>query len=253
MLATIYLVQKDCKNGVAALQKSIEGRDATESELKQENYCFYTLGDKPARQAVMETLVARFLKREYLADLTGIYQEQNIDPRALLNLYRFAFDHDFLTRESEFVEYADIALDAGAPAEALKVLEAGIAKGAVKLIAPSDRNSKMLAQAKQQTADDRKQITQLDKEARAGKNGEADVKAGLAYLGLGDFEKAAEAIERGLTPERVGRVKRVDDAQMNLGIAYLKLGKKEAAIKAFTAAKADPRMAKAATIWLQAA
>ena len=252
MLATIYLVQKDCKNGIVALQKSLEGRDATETELKQENYCFYSLGDKPHRQAVMETLVAKFLKREYLADLMQIYQEQNTDPRAMLNLFRFAFDHDFLTRESEFVEYTDIALEAGAPAEALKVMETGIAKGAVKLIAPTDRNSKMLAQAKLQTADDRKLIAQLDKEARGGKSGEADVKVGLAYLGLGDYDKAAEAIERGLTGERIGRVKRVDDAQMCLGIAYLKLGKKDDANKAFTAAKGDARMAKAAMVWLQA-
>ena len=111
----------------------------------------------------------------------------------------------------------------------------------------------MLAQAKLQAAEDRRLIAQLDKEARGGKSGEADVKLGLAYLSLGDYDKAAEAIERGLTAERIGRVKRVDDAQMCLGIAYLKLGKKDEANKAFTAAKGDPRMAKAATVWLQGA
>ena len=58
-------------------------------------------------------------------------------------------------------------------------------------------------------------------------------------------------IERGLTAERVGKVKRVDDAQMMLGIAYKKLGKTEAASKAFTTANGDPRMTKAATVWLQ--
>ena len=88
--------------------------------------------------------------------------------------------------------------------------------------------------------------------ARAGSNGEADVKVGLAYLGLGDFDKAVEAIERGLKPERVARVKRVDDANMNLGIAYYKLGKKDEASKAFTAAAADPRMARAAKVWISA-
>lgn len=250
LLATIYLVQKDCKNGIVALEKSVAGREPNETELKQENFCYYQLGDKPKRQAVMETLVAKFLKREYLSDLMGIYQEQNPDERSMLNLYRFAFEHEFLTRESEFVDYADSALNVGAPAEALKVIETGISKGAVKLMTPNDRNSKMLAQAKQQTAEDKKLIAQLDKEARGGKNGEADVKVGLAYLGLGDYDKAVEAIQRGLSPDRVAKVKRLDDANMTLGIAYLKLGKKDEASKAFTAAKADPRMAKAAAVWL---
>jgi Tetratricopeptide repeat len=252
LLSTIYLIQKDCKNGVAALEKAVEGREPTEQNLKQENYCYYQLGEKAKRQVVMETLFAKYPKHDYFSDLMLIYQEQNIETRARFNLYRYAFERDFLTRESEFVEFADDAINVGAPAEALKVLESGISKGAVKLVAATDRNSKMLALAKAQTAEDRKIIGQLDKEARAGKNGEADVKVGVAYLGLGEYDKAVEAVERGLSADRIGKVKRVDDARMTLGIAYVKLGKKAEAAKAFTAAKEDPAMAKAATVWLQA-
>jgi tetratricopeptide (TPR) repeat protein len=251
LLANVYLVQKDCKNGIGALEKAVAGREAAEQELKQMNFCYFQLGDKPKRLTTMEQLVKRFLKREYFVDLMNIYQEQNADERAVLNMYRFSFAHDFLTRESEYIEYADIALTVGSPAEALTVLEQGVAKGAVKFVSPTDRNSRMMAQAKQQAAEDRKQIAQLDKEARA-KGGEADVKVGLAYLGLGDYAKAVEAIERGLQPDRVAKVKRVDDANMMLGIAYVKLGKKDEATKAFEAAKPDPRMARAATIWLGA-
>jgi tetratricopeptide (TPR) repeat protein len=251
LLANIYLVQKDCKNGIGALEKAVAGREASEQELKQMNFCYFQLGDKPKRLTTMEQLVKRFLKREYFVDLMNIYQEQNADERAVLNMYRFSFAHEFLTRESEYVEYADIALTVGSPAEALTVLEQGVAKGAVKFVSPTDHNSKMMAQAKQQAGEDRKQIAQLDKEARV-KGGEADVKVGLAYLGLGDYAKAVEAIERGLQPDHVAKVKRVDDANMMLGIAYVKLGKKDEATKAFEAAKPDPRMARAATIWLGA-
>lgn len=252
LLSSLYLMQKDYKNGVAALEKSIGTREPTEQELQQQNYCYYQLGDKVKREAIMEALVAKHLKREYLSDLMLIYQENKIDDRAALNIMRFQFDHDFLTRETEFVDLTQAALDAGAPAEALKFIETGIKNGAVKVVSKDDRPTRLQAQAKQQTAEDRKLIAQLDKEARNGKNGEADVKVGLAYFGLDDAAKAVEAIERGLTPERVGKVKRVDDAYMTLGMAYLKLGKKEEAAKAFTAAKSDPRMAKAAQVWLGA-
>jgi len=196
---------------------------------------------------VMEQLVHRFLKREYFIDLMNIYQETNNDERATLNTWRFGFDRDFLARESEYAEFAEIAINIGSPAEAQTVLEKGMEKGAVKA---GDRINRLLGQARLRAAEDKKTIAALDKEARAGKNGEADVGVGLAYYGLGQYDKAVEAIQRGLTAERVGRVKRVDDANMVLGISQLKLGNKDEAVKAFTAAGTDPRMTRAAAFWL---
>ena len=250
LLASLYLIQKDCKNGVAALEKALVGRDASESQLKQQNYCYYQLGDKPKRQVVMEQLVHRFLKREYFIDLMNIYQDASPDERLTLNLYRFGFDRDYLTRENEFVEFTEIALKVGSPGEAQQAIDKWLARaGNVK---PSERVTELTRQARRGAAEDKQQIVSLDKQARAGKNGAADVALGLAYLGLGQYENAVEAIQRGLQPERVHGVKRVDDANMTLGIAYLKLQKKDEAIKAFTAAKTDARMARAADIWLGA-
>jgi tetratricopeptide (TPR) repeat protein len=211
--------------------------------------CYYRTNDKAKRQAVMETLVEKFPKREYVIDLMGIY-EADADPRAMLNLYRLLFDRNDMTRESEYVTYTDLALDAGGPAEALRAIEQGQKRDVVKFISPTDRNSKLLAQAKAQTADDKKLLPSLDKEARAGKNGEADVKVGLAYLGFGEYDKAIEAIERGLSDDRIAKVKRVDDAYMTLGIAYLHAGKADKAREAFLKAKSDKRMDRAANTWL---
>lgn len=251
LLWQLYLIQHDCQNGIVYLEKAVAGRDATEVELRQENACYFTLGDKAKRQAVMEQLVKRFMKHDYLYDLLLIYDEQKIDMRAKLSVLRLEFQKDWLTRESEFTELAEDAIDIGSPTEALAVLNRGIERQAVKLIAPTDHPSRMLATAKMQAAEDKKQIATLDREAQAGKNGEADVKVGLVYLGQGENQKAVDAITRGLSPERVGRVKRVDDANMMLGIAYSRLGKADDAKKAFAAAQADPRMANAATIWIE--
>jgi tetratricopeptide (TPR) repeat protein len=256
LLMAIYYSQQDCANTIVAQEKENEldraaGKDATEQSLKILNNCYYKTNDKDHRQAVMEELVRRFPKSDYFTDLLQLYEEQKLDKRAKLNLYRFGVAKDWISRESQFVDYADEALDAGAPAEALKVIETATAKGAFKIISQTDHNGRLMAAAKQQTAEDKKLIGQLDKEARSKANGEADVKVGLAYMGFGEYDKAAEAIARGLTADRVGKVKRVDDAQMMLGICYKNLGKTEEAKKAFTAAQQDPRMAKAASVWLQ--
>jgi len=246
----IFLIQQDYSGAIPWLEKIVAASpEPKEETLKLLNVSYYRTNEKVKRQATMETLVAKFPRREYLVDLMGVY-EADADPRAMLNLYRLLFDRNEMTRESEYVNFADSALDAGGPAEALRALEQGQKRDVIKFIAATDRNSKMLALAKTQTAEDKKMLPGLDKEARAGKNGEADVKVGLAYLGFGDFDKAIEAIERGLGDERVAKVKRVDDAYMTLGIAYLHAGKQDKAIAAFQKAKADKRMDRAANTWL---
>jgi tetratricopeptide (TPR) repeat protein len=250
MLSTIYLIQKDYKNGVVALEKSMEGREPTEAELKQQNFCYYTLQDKAKRMAVMEELLAKFPTRDYYTDLLNVYVEQGFNERVRIQLYRYGLERGYLSRESEYVEFSDSLNNIGAPAEALKVMQKGIDSGAVKLLSATDRNSKLLAAAKQGAAEDRKDIPKQAKEVEGRKNGEADVKLGLAYLSLGDTEHAIEALSRGLSAERVKDVKNVDDAYMTLGIAYLRSGKKAEAAKAFEAAKANPQMAKAAALWL---
>ncbi len=248
----VYLTQNDCEHGLPWLEKSVAAKSATEQELLQENRCYYKLEKKAERKAVMEQLVAHFMKHDYLSDLLGIYEEEKIDSRARINIRRLEFFKDYMSRESEYVDYASTALDIGSPNEALTVLNQGKKQNIVKFIAATDSNSRMLAQATQQSADDKRQIAGLDREASAGKNGEADVKVGLVYLGLGEYQKAVDAITRGLSADRVGKVKRVDDANMMLGIAYWKLGKADEAKAAFTAAQSDPRMANAARIWLEA-
>jgi lipopolysaccharide biosynthesis regulator YciM len=246
----IELIQQDYGAAIPWLEKIAAATpEPKEDTLKQLNVAYYRTENKAKRQAVMETLVVKFPKREYLVDLIGIY-EADAEPLAMLNMYRLLFDRNEMTRESEYVSYTDGAIDAGSPAEALKVIEQGQKRDVVKFIAATDRNSKLLAQAKTLTAEDKKLLPTLDKEARAGKNGQADVKVGLAYIGFGEYDKAIEAIERGLTDERVAKVKRLDDAYMTLGIAYLHAGKKDKAMEAFTKAQADKRMEHAAHAWL---
>ena len=248
VLAATFLIENDCKNGIGPYEKSLEGREPTEQQLRTLNTCYTQLEDKAKRRATLETLLMRFQKREYFIDLLNSIQDAQADQRAVLNLYRLGLDRNWLWREGDLVEFAGMALDAGSPAEAEKVLEYAQKNGA---LSASTNNQSLQRQAKQLAAEDRKTIAALDKEARAGKNGEADVKVGLAYLGLGEYQKAADAIRRGLQADRVARVRRVDDAWMTLGIALSRLGNAAEAAQAFEKAKTDARMAAAADLWLK--
>ena len=247
-LATLYYRTNDCSNSLAALDHVLAGgRSATEDQLKLQGRCYFQFKDNTRRATVTEELLRRFPKKDYYTQLLVLYEERKLDDMAQLEMLRFGFDRDWLDAEADYVRLADLALDVGTTAEALRVLERGIARKAVK---NADKNARLLGQARSRAAEDKKTLAQLDAEARAGKNGESDVKVGFRYFGIGEFEKAVEAINRGLQSDRVARVKRLDDANMVLGIASLKLKRKPEAEKAFKAAKADARMAAVASVWL---
>jgi tetratricopeptide (TPR) repeat protein len=254
LLYRVYAVQNNCPDSLAALEKVLGGKAADENQLKWQQTCYYKSKDTVKRLPVLEELVRRFPKKDYFTSLLTVYElEQKLDERALLNVLRWGFERDVLSRDVDYTEYAEFALNAGSSFEAQRALDRGTTKGVLKKADPSSKLGRLLDSTKRIAAEDKNKVVQLDKEARAGKNGESDVVLGMQYYGAGEYAKAAEALQRGLQADRVAKIKRVDDANMLLGIVQWKLKKRADADKAFGLAKADPRMAKAAGLWLGAA
>jgi hypothetical protein len=104
----------------------------------------------------------------------------------------------------------------------------------------------MLEAAKRQVAEDRKTLSQFEKEATASKAGEADVKLGEAFLSYDQPAKAVEAMQRGIAK---GGVKSLDDANLSLGRAFLAAGDRTAAETAFSLVK-KPDYALLTQLWL---
>ncbi len=247
-LAQYYFGAKDCPNSLASIDKALGGgRTADEDQLKIQMRCYFQAHSEDKLLAASEDALKRFPKKDYYTQVLRVYQDRKTDDLAMAELLRYGFVKGYLEDEADYVKLADRGLDVGTTAEAQKVLETGIQKKQVK---SADKVDRLLKQAKDRAAEDAKTVGQMDAEARAGKNGETDVRLGYRYYSMGQFDKAAEALSRGLGPERVARVKRPDDASMILGITYLKLNKKADAEKAFKFALADPRMTPAAKMWL---
>jgi tetratricopeptide (TPR) repeat protein len=247
-LAQYYFAAKNCPQSLQALDKALAGgKQADEDQLKVQMNCYTQAHQGEKVQAAAEEALKRFPKKIYYSQVLRALWERKIDDMALAEVLRLGFDRDWLDEESDYVKLADLALDVGTTAEAQRVLERGIQK---KVVKNADKVERLLKQAKDRATEDAKTVGQLDAEARAGKNGESDVRLGYRYYSMGQFDKAAEALNRGLSAERLARVKRPDDANMMLGIVYKKLKKGAEADKAFNVAKADARMAPAAKLWL---
>jgi tetratricopeptide (TPR) repeat protein len=251
LLASLYSAQRNCADGLPALEKALAGgKQADEHQLQQQNFCFDKGKQYDKLIAVDEELLKRYPKKEWYQQLLSVYEgDKKVEDMALLNLLRFGFDRDYLNDEGDFVRLANLCLDVGAASEAQRVLEKGISKKLIKQTGATEKNGRLLEQAKTTAASDKKSMEQADAEARAGKNGESDIRVGVRYFAMQQYDKAVEAISRGQAADRAARIKRPDDANMVLGMAFLKLNRKTEANKAFTAAKADPRMTAVARLW----
>jgi len=203
--------------------------------------------DNDCATKALERMVSYYPKPDYWQNLLySLFQQEGQTDKSLLQVYRLAADVDVLKRPDDYTEYAQLAIEAGSPGEAQSILEKGMAKNIFtdpKLI---DRNKRLLENAKKQADQDRSTLDKIAKDAAAGKTGDKDVSIGLAYIGYKQYDKAVEAISRGLSKPGV---QNLGEANLLLGIAQLGAGHKEEAQKAFNAVKGDAKLERIANLW----
>jgi tetratricopeptide (TPR) repeat protein len=214
-----------------------------------QNSCTKT-GDTDCMQRVLERLVSYYPKPAYWQNLVdAIYksqQSQSSSEQNLLQVYRLSAAVDVLARASDYTEYAQLALEAGSPGEAQAILEKGFAKKAFTEKRDIDRNQRLLESAKKQAESSQANLAKTAAEAAAAKTGDKDVALGVAYLGYQQYDKAAEALSRGLAKPGVPNPA---EARLSLGIAELGAGHKDEARKAFKAVKGNATLERLANLW----
>src|SRR5882724_4756063 len=111
---------------------------------------------------------------------------------------------------------AQLALDAGSPGEAQRILEKGFAKGVFADQRAKARNTRLLETAKKAAASDQPNLPKIEKDADAASTGAKNFGVGLAYLGYGQYDKAVDQISKGLAK---GGLRNEAEARLLLGIA----------------------------------
>lgn len=247
---------KEYKSAARTMQAGIEvarkqGQTPKENWLNLKLDCQHKTNDLEGMAVTREQLVRYYPNRDnWKAVLSTVYQSQlssesGSDDRATLNLYRLMLELDILDKPSDYVEMAQMAIETGAPSEAVKVMEKGFANQKLEG-KDKDRHLRLLNNAKAQAQTAQSSLAALEEAARTSTTGDADVKLGRAYLAMGQSDKAIAAIQRGL---KKGGVKGTDEAQMMLGRAHLKLKQKDQARKAFQQVPDDSKLAQVAQLW----
>ncbi len=204
--------------------------------------------DTACQQHTMERLVTYYPKTEYWSNLLfSIRRQTSNNDTNTLQTYRLMNDVDILKEAGDYNEMAQLALEAGSPGEAQKVLEKGFDKGVFTDQRVKDRNTRLLETVKKQAASDQASLPKLEKDADTAATGVKSAAAGFAYYGYGQYDKAADLLGKGVTK---GGLSNEANSRLLLGISQLKAGKKDEAIKTFKSVKGDPSLEQLAGLWV---
>jgi tetratricopeptide (TPR) repeat protein len=205
------------------------------------------MDDNACTTKALEKLVTYYPKPEYWQNLLfGLLKETANSDANTLQAYRLMFEVDVLKSADDYIEMAQLAMDAGSPGEAQKALQRGFDKNVFADQRNKDKAQRLLEKAKAKAAADQPTLDKIAKQADAAPTGVQNAGMGLAYLGYSQYDKAVDEYTKAVTK---GGLKNPSETQLMLGIADLKAGHKDDAVKAFKSVKGDPILERLAGLW----
>jgi len=234
-------VVNDMQQKVKSVEESTPVVDETTLRMLAASYA--KLNDDAGYVATLDKLLSHHPRKEYWEDrLTRLQSSADFSDRLLLDVYRLRVAAGTMDNAEQYVEMAQLALQAALPFEAKRIIESGYAAGKLGSGAETDRHKRLRDLAAKQAAEDDKA---LGAEV-VGRNGEALVNTGLALVSAGRLEKGIELLEHGIAK---GDLKRPDEARLHLGQAYLLAGRKPKAIESFKAVRGSEGLGDLGRLW----
>lgn len=253
LLVQSHYLLKDYASAAALLKEIVRndeaaGRVTAESQLKLWVNCESILNRQAEVVAAMEKLVTHYPTKEYWNDLIyRIRRNPEFSERLLLDVYRLQMNAGTLESPEEVMDMAAMAMQAGFPSEAKKILDKGYADKLLGTGADAPKQKKLLDQAQKAATDDLRTQAQEEQRANDAKNGTVTVNTGFNFVLLGQFDKGIALIERGIAK---GGLKYPDSATLKLAMAQLYAGQKDKAVQTFKTIAAKDGSADLARLWV---
>ncbi len=203
-------------------------------------------GDDACSNGALQELVIYHPKPEYWQQLLYSMFKTVKSDRNLLQTYRLADEVDVLKRPEDFTDFAQLAIEAGSPGEAIQVIQKGMQANIFPDARTKGKAQRLLVDAQKAAKRDESSLDRLAKQAALASNGNQDVGLGLAYFGYQQYDKAVQVLKQGIAK---GGLKDTDSAHLLLGIAEYKAGDKTGALQSFKAVRGDPTLQHIATLW----
>jgi len=239
-------IARDAGAAVAAAEAA--GRRPDEGDLLRLADAQQKTGATNAYVATLQKLLLNYPKKEYWSAYLGrLPRKSGFSPRYELDVMRLRLATGTLAKTEEFMEMAQLSLQAGLPHEAKRIVEQGYKAGALGTGPEAARHQRLRDLADKQVAEASANLARLATEAAAEKAGDELVKVGYAMVSAGDVDKGLALIQQGLAK---GQLKRPDEARLRLGMAQLQSPKTRAqAAQTLRTVKGDDGAAEIARLW----
>ncbi|MDI1295291.1 MAG: hypothetical protein PSY12_05315, partial [bacterium] len=235
------------QQGLAALKA---GADATKAAGAQVPANWYQIGVGRAEAAKLPE-VTDWATWAYQAEPSGtnlrtlvrLFQRANpnITNRENLDVLRLMAASGGLVVAGDFTEYAEMASKTGIYGEVKSAIDAGRAKGVLN----ASQGGETYTSAVARIASDKASLASAEADARKAANGKIAAATADAYMGYGDYAKAASMFELAKSKGGVD----ADEINTRMGIAKSLGGDNAAAKAAFQSVQAGSRK-KIADLWL---
>jgi len=243
MLLQTYYLQGDC----AAVDKAVNENRASETELQMMEDCYRRRGDTAGYVKAMEALVVNYPKKEYWTILlTNVQKKPGFSDRLSLDVYLLRMATNNLTSASDYMEAAQLAVQAGLPALGKVIMDRGYSSKVLGNGAEAARQGRLRDLVEKTLAQAQKSRAQDEKEAAAAKDGTQLVNIGLNYIYEGKADKGVPLVQQGI---KKGGLKRPEDAKLRLGEAQLHAGRKAPGVSTLKTVQGNDGAADLARLW----
>jgi hypothetical protein len=225
------------------------GRVPAEDRLKLLLNAAQRVNDNNSYVMAMERLVTHYPKKEYWSDMLGrVQRKPNFSDRLALDTYRLMLASGSMRNANDYMEMAQLAVQAGLPGEGKQVVDKGFAAGVLGTGTPAeaDRHRRLKDLVSKRTEEDKQGMAARQTQAVAAKAGNDLVDVGFSQVFLGEPKKGIALMEQGIAK---GGLKRADDAKLHLGIAWLQAGEQSRALAAFKGVTGNDGTADLARLW----
>jgi hypothetical protein len=239
-------IAREAAAAVAAAESA--GRRPDEGDLLRLADAQQRTGNNNGYVATLEKLLLNHPKRDYWSAYLGrLPRKTGFAPRFELDVLRLRLATGTLTKTEEYMEMAQLSLQAGLPTEARRIIEQGYKGGMLGTGPEAGRHQRLRDLAIKQEADVKANLPGQLAEAEAAKDGEDLVRIGFQFTSLGEVDRGIELIQRGIAK---GGLKRPEDAKLRLGMAQLQSTRaRSAAVQTLRSVKGTEGAADIARLW----
>jgi hypothetical protein len=216
------------RDSAGAIQSAEQaGRRPGEDDLLRLADAYRHTGNKAGDLQVKEKLVTYYPTKQYVGIyLSDIQGKSGFSSRYSIDVLRLRLATGNAAGANDFMELAQLLLQAGLPSEAKAVVDKGYAAGVLGTGAEAARQQRLRDLTNKNVAEEKASIAKRAAEALSTKDGNDLVTVGVEYASMGEYDKGIDLIQQGIAKDKL---KYPEEAKLRLGVAMLQSGKNKAA------------------------